>query len=57
MLKEETGIQDKDIKGVRLLEDFSFVTLPFEEAELVLHIFNKKPGRSIVSKARERGDK
>ena len=40
MLQEETGIKGKIIDDVRVLEDFSFVTVPFEEAEIILQLFN-----------------
>lgn len=55
MLKEECDIEDKHIDDVRVLEEFSFVTCPFEEAELIIDIFKRKPGRNIVSKAKENG--
>lgn len=55
LLKDEAGIADQDIDDIKVLEEFSFATLPFAEAEAVLHVFNRKDGRSIVSKAREKG--
>jgi ATP-dependent RNA helicase DeaD len=54
MLKDEAGIDDQVIDDVKVLEEFSFATLPFADAETVLHVFNRKEGRSIVSKAREK---
>lgn len=56
MLQEETGIKGRMIDDVRVLEDFSFVTVPFEEAEIILQLFSKKKtnGRSLVSKAKDK---
>lgn len=56
MLQEETGIKGRMIDDVRVLEDFSFVTVPFEEAEIILQLFSKKKanGRSLISKAKDK---
>lgn len=53
-LVEETDIAAKDIHDVSVLEDFSFVTCPFAEAELILDVFKRKPGRSLVSKSKDK---
>ena len=55
-LIEKTGIQSRHIDDVRILDEFSFVTVPFEEAEMILHTFRseKSNGRSLVSKAKEK---
>lgn len=54
-LKEETGVADKDIFDITILEEFSFVTCPFAEAEIIIDAFRSKPGRSLVSRSKERG--
>lgn len=54
-LVEETSVRPNDINDVKVLEDFSFVTLPFIEAEVVIDAFKRKPGRSMVSKAKDNG--
>ena len=56
MLQEETGIKGRMIDDVRVLEDFSFVTVPFEEAEIILQLFSKKKtnGKSLVSRAKDK---
>jgi len=55
-LKKEVGLDGHLVNDIRVMDEFSFVTLPFEEAELVLHHFerNKKSWRSLVSRAREK---
>jgi ATP-dependent RNA helicase DeaD len=52
-LVEETSVRPKDIQDIKVLEDFSFITLPFLEAEVVIDAFKNKPGRSLVSKAKD----
>ncbi len=55
-IKQQTGVEGRNIKEVRIFDEFSFITVPFEEAEIILETFkrNKKGKRSIVSKAKER---
>ncbi len=55
-IEQQTGIDGKNIREVRIFDAFSFITVPFEDAEIILETFkrNKKGKRSIVSKAKER---
>jgi len=55
-VKDETGLSEDKINDVKVLEDFSFVSLPFEDGEMALHVFERKKsgGRSLVSRAKER---
>jgi len=49
-------IDARKIDEVRVMDDFSFITVPFEEAEIILHAFekNRESGRrSLVSRAKE----
>ncbi len=55
IIKEEIRINDRQIKDIRIFDNFSFVTLPFEDAEVLLRIFKKKRGRRpLIEKAREK---
>ncbi|KAF2955074.1 DEAD/DEAH box helicase [Marinitoga sp. 38H-ov] len=56
MIKEYTNLQNIYLKDVRILDKFSFMTVPFEEAEIILQAFKmKKRGRKpIISKAKEK---
>ncbi len=49
-------IKNNEIKDIRLMDDFSFVTVPFAAAEMILRSFDKikNGGRSLVSKAKEK---
>lgn len=55
-IKQKVNVLDRDIRDVRIFDKFSFVTLPFEEAEIILDIFKKeKTGRKpIIVKAHDK---
>lgn len=55
-IREKTRVDSRKIQDVRIFEKFSFVTVPFEEAEIIVQTF-KKLGtgkRPIIEIARER---
>lgn len=56
-IQKEVKIDSRSINDIKVLEKFSFVTLPFAEAEAVLEVFKRrKSGRkSIVEKANDKG--
>jgi ATP-dependent RNA helicase DeaD len=56
LIQKEANIPARLIDDVRVMEEFSFITVPFAEAEIILHIFSKQKsnGRSLVSKAKEK---
>lgn len=55
-IQKEANVSPRDIDDVRVMEEFSFVTVPFAEAEVILHVFSKQKsnGRSLVSKAKDK---
>lgn len=55
LIKESGDISDAQINDVKVLDEFSFVTVPFEDAEYILHHFdkNKEGRRSLVSRAKD----
>lgn len=56
MIKKKTDIHDRKIKDIRVFDKFSFITVPFEEAELILEMFKteKRGRRPIFTVARDR---
>lgn len=56
LLQQQAGVSPRDIDDVRVMEEFSFVTVPFADAEVILQIFAKQRtgGRSLVSKAKDK---
>lgn len=55
-IKNETKIDGKDIEDVGVFDMFSFITVPFEEAEIILETFKRKTKgkRAIVQRAKEK---
>lgn len=53
-LKQKTGIENMQIRNPEIYDRFSFINVPFEQAELILHSFKKDKGRSIVTRARKK---
>ncbi|MEG0655846.1 MAG: DEAD/DEAH box helicase [Mucinivorans sp.] len=55
LLKNECGIPDQKIDDVRCLDDFSFASIPFQDAEVAIKRLNSlhKGDRPLVSLAKE----
>lgn len=55
-ISKKTKIRPHDISEIRILNSFSFITVPFDESEEILQIFKKdsRGKRSIVTKAKEK---
>ncbi len=53
---KESSIDSSRIKGVEVYENFSFMSVPFAEAEVILDIFKKvrKGRKPLVEKAKEK---
>ena len=55
LLKRECGLSDHNIDDVKVSEDFSFATVPFDKANKVVHALNMlSKGRPIAEIAKER---
>ncbi len=55
-IQKETNVSQKVIDDVKVLEDFSFITVPFVDAEVIIKIFEKKRAsgeRPLISKAKD----
>jgi ATP-dependent RNA helicase DeaD len=46
-------IHFKHIRDIQIMENFSFVTVPFEDAERILHSFREKGKKALISPARK----
>ncbi|MFH1772531.1 MAG: DEAD/DEAH box helicase [Candidatus Omnitrophota bacterium] len=55
IIKEECSINDEKIRDIQILDKFSFVTLPFHEAEAVLAYFKKRDKKQglFITKAKK----
>jgi len=58
-IQDKCGIRKEKIKQIQILDKFSFVTLPFNEAEILLaHFRKRKKGNGLfISEAKERKKK
>lgn len=58
LIKNKAKVRDQDIQDVRVFDNYSFVSAPFREAEMILQAFYKdKSGRSIVQRAKKKNEK
>ncbi len=55
MITNETTVKAGSINDVKVMDSFSFLTVPFEDAELILKSFNNKEGerKTIVQRAND----
>jgi ATP-dependent RNA helicase DeaD len=54
-ISKETGVSSSRIDDIKVLDAFSFIAVPFEDAEKILQFFQETSnGRSIVSRAKEK---
>jgi ATP-dependent RNA helicase DeaD len=55
-IQQETGVEQRHIDDVKILDNFSFFAASFEDAEKILHVFQKQSagGRSLVSRAKDK---
>ena len=53
---QNTGVRNSTLDQVEVYDSFSFITVPFKEAEVIVGVFQKKSGnkRSLVVKARKK---
>jgi ATP-dependent RNA helicase DeaD len=54
LIRTKTGVEDRKIREIEILEKFSFLTVAHEDAELILATFRDKGKKQLVSVARER---
>ena len=55
-IKQKAGIDNFKIKDVQIFDKISFITTPFEEAEIILDVFKreKKGRRPIIERAKKK---
>lgn len=56
MIKQIAQVDSRKIRDVRIFDRFSFITVPFEEAEIILRAFKKQrtTKRPIVERAKDK---
>lgn len=53
---EKTGVEQRLLREIKVFDKFSFVTVPYEEAEVIVTYFkkNKRGKRPMVEIAKEK---
>ena len=51
-IEKQSGVNSHHINDIKILDSFSFVAVPFKDAETIIESFKKGKGRSLVSKAK-----
>jgi len=56
LIEKTTGVSQRKIDDVKIMDNFSFFAVPFEDAEKVLHTFQQQSGgkKSLVSRAKKK---
>ncbi len=51
---EQTGVRDRDLRDIAIMDDYSFINAPYDTAEHILDVFRDKKydGRSVITKAK-----
>ncbi len=54
IIYEQTGVRDRDLRDISVMEEYSFVNAPYDTAEHILEVFRDKKydGRTIITKAK-----
>lgn len=53
-ISREAGVEKSKIGDIKVLDTFSFINVPFIDAEKILKYFQNAGGRSIVSRAKDK---
>ena len=53
-IMQKSKVEDRSIQNIRIFDSFSFVTVPFHEAEVILQAFKREKGgkRPVIERAR-----
>jgi ATP-dependent RNA helicase DeaD len=56
-IRQQTAVKENSIQGVQVYDTFSFITVPFAEAEIIIKMLgkNKNGSKPMVKHATERG--
>ena len=51
-LREHTGVKEKLVSNIEIKDDFTFISVPHAEADVIEKRFRQKRGRPLISIAR-----
>lgn len=54
IIHEQTGVKDRDLRDIQVMDEFSFVNAPYDTAEHILSVFKniRIDGRTLIEKAK-----
>lgn len=54
IIYDQTGVRDRDLMDISVMDDYSFINAPYDIAEHILEVFNgrKYDGKAIITKAK-----
>jgi ATP-dependent RNA helicase DeaD len=55
LVRQQSGLKENPMRNIEIMEDFSYISVVTTEADLIRKKFRKKPGRPIISKAKQVG--
>ncbi len=55
IIYDQTGVRDRDLMDIQVMDDYSFINAPYDTAEHILEVFRdrKYDGKTIITRARE----
>lgn len=56
LITSRINIKPKQISDIQVMEKFSFITVPFRQAELIIQSFKQKGQRPLITRAKTSGD-
>ncbi len=51
-IRQQTGIQEQQVRDIQIFDQFTFVSVPFSDAEDILRKFRNQKGRPLITKAK-----
>ena len=57
MIEKQTGVKASQMNEVEIFDAFSFISVPFQEAELILQKFQNKTSRSSFTVVKAKDNK
>jgi ATP-dependent RNA helicase DeaD len=55
LIRQHSGVNENLLRDIKIFDDYSYISVPLAEAEVIQKKFRKKRGRPIISKAKLSG--
>ncbi len=57
LITNKTSVKPRDIRDIQIMDKFSFINVPFEEAEKIVVSFKEKGQKPLIAHAKDRTEK